>query len=451
MKTKLKTIPQKISQGISFLELSVYRRYRAILLKAWPKLIKNKRIHPLITKIRYTITTKEGTTPRKTRPSVKWGLFLIIIVLCLYLGKSWTSTTVSKTKAPLPPTVMTAPVAKKDFPVYLTALGTVTPTESVTVQAQVNGQLMKVQFEDGQVVKKGDLLAEIDDRPFKAQLTQYEGQLARDTALLENAKIDLKRYKTLFKQDSISQQTLDTQIALVAQYEGNVKADKGLIEGVKVNLIYCKITSPLDGQIGLRLIDPGNFVQTSTTTGIAIINSINPIKVTFSIPEDQVHSVLKPFRDKEKQAVLAYDRWQNKQLAEGVVISVDNQIDVTTGTVKLKALFTNDDQFLFANQFVNVRLLINTLKEATVLPTAAIQFGSKGPFVYKLLPDQTVSIVPVKVQETGGEDSVVTIETSTESITLTPDDSVVIQGTDKLSDKAKVNVMETKQNTADHP
>lgn len=336
-------------------------------------------------------------------------------------------------------------MTKKNFSVYLSALGTVTPTNTVTVQTQINGQLMTVHFENGQVVKKGDLLAEIDDRPLKALLTQYEGQLARDIALLENAKLDQKRYKILHKQDSISQQTLDTQIALVAQYEGNVQADKGLIEGVKVNLIYCKITSPLNGQIGLRLIDPGNFVQTTNTTGIAIINAINPIEVTFTIPEDRVHAILKPFKDKEKQTALAFDRWQNKLLATGVVSSVDNQIDVTTGTVKLKAQFTNDDQFLFANQFVNIRLLVETIKDAIVVPTAAIQFGSQGTFVYKLTPDQTVTIVPVKVRETGGNESVITKNVSSTAAECIPGDSVVIQGADKLTDKIKVTVLETPQ------
>lgn len=449
MKTKVSHSLHKVSQSVNSLYVIGYSHYRALLLNVWPRLIRHKKVYPLLTKIRYTITQKEGTNPRTTHPFVIWGALLITLLLGILFWKALSVPSAPKPKTPQPPTVLTALVTKKDFPVYLTALGTVTPTDTVIVQTQISGQLMKVHFEDGQVVKKGDLLAEIDDRPLKALLTQYEGQLARDTALLENAKLDLKRYKVLYKQDSISQQTLDTQIALVAQNEGNVQADKGLIEGVKVNLIYCKITSPLNGQIGLRLIAPGNFVQTTSTTGIAIINAINPIEVTFTIPEDHVHAVLKPFKVKEKQPALAFDRWQNKLLATGVVTSVDNQIDVTTGTVKLKAQFTNDDQFLFANQFVNVRLLIDTLKDAIVLPTAAIQFGSKGSFVYKLAQDQTVTIVPVKIRETGGEESVITTDTSSDTNIIAPGDFVVTQGTDKLTDKMKVNLMETKQKTTD--
>ncbi len=450
MKIKINPAFHKISKKIYTLKEVGYSHYRRFLLRVWPPLIRHKRFYPFIKKIRYTITQKEGTNHRIIRPSIKWGAFLIAILLCILLLKFLTApSTPSKQNNPRPPSVLTEPVTKKDFPVYLTALGTVTPTDTVTIQTQINGQLMSVHFEDGQVVKKGDLLAEIDDRPLKALLTQYEGQLARDMALLENAKLDLKRYKELYKQDSISQQTLDTQIALVAQSEGNVKTDRGLIEGVKINLVYCKITSPLHGQIGLRLIDPGNFIQTTSTTGIAIINAINPIEVTFTIPEDHVHAILKPFKDKGKQTVLAFDRWQNKQLATGVVSSVDNQIDVTTGTIKLKAQFTNDDQFLFANQFVNIRLLVETIKDATVLPTAAIQFGPQGSFVYKLSQDQTVSIIPVKVRETEGSESVITNDTSSKAEIFIPGDFVVVQGADKLTDKMKVTIIDTPQKMTD--
>ncbi len=331
---------------------------------------------------------------------------------------------------PLP--VVLAQTKTQDVPVYFFALGNVTPTYSITVRTQLNGILMRVLFQEGQMVKAGDLLAEIDDRPYQAQLVEYEGQYARDKAQLVNASLDLQRYQTLWKQDSISEQTLATQQALVQQLQGTLKLDEGLLQATKVNLIYTKITSPIDGRIGLRLVDPGNFVQTSDTNGIAIVNSLNPITIIFTIPEDNIPPVLKRINAHKTLQIEAFDRQQSKQLAVGKLLTIDNQIDTNTGTVKLKAEFQNDQNKLFPNQFVNIRLLLKTLHNAIVVPTAAIQRSStKGNYVYVLNQDQTVSEKPVVV-------GVTLDDTTSIASGLTINQSVVVEGADKLTDGAKV-------------
>jgi len=331
------------------------------------------------------------------------------------------------------PVVVSTIATSKNVPVYISALGSVVPTYSVTVKSQVTGYLERVLFTEGQDVKKGDLLAEIDQRPLLAQLTEYEGQLIRDRALLANALIDLKRYQTLWKQDSISQQTLATQEALVKQYEGAVKTDEGLIQTIRVNLIYCHITAPVDGRIGLRLVDPGNVVQITDTTGIAIINTINPITVVFTIPEDVIPAVTKKIVPSEPLTVMAYNRQQTKLLSTGKLLTIDNQIDPTTGTVKLKALFENKDNRLFPNQFVNVQLQVDTLTNATVVPTMAIQNSIKGDFVYLVNNNTSVTAKPIKTGIAYREETVILNG-------LTPGQAVVIEGADKLIDGAKVKV-----------
>ena len=334
----------------------------------------------------------------------------------------------------LRPSVLVAQVQKKDIPVYIPALGNVVPTYTVTVKTQINGLLMKVLYHEGQFVKKGDALVEIDDRLLKAQLEQYEGQLGRDQALLDNALIDLKRYQTLWKQNAISEQTLATQVALVKQHQGSVTTDKGLIESTKVNLMYCHITSPIDGRVGLRLVDPGNFVQVSDTTGIAVITTLDPMTVIFPIPEDNIPDVLPSLYAHKKIVVEAYDRQNNSRLATGQLITMDNQVDPTTGTVKLRATFSNNDHRLFSNQFVNINVLARTLPNAVVIPTAAVQHSGDGDFVYVLQADFHVLVQPITTGVTYGDDTVVVKG-------VTPGQNVVTQGVDKLTPGMIVNVV----------
>lgn len=328
--------------------------------------------------------------------------------------------------------VVLGKVQTSNVPVYFTALGSVIPTYTVTVRTQINGQLLRVLFREGQMVKAGDLLAQIDPRLYEAQLVQYQGQLARDQALLANAKVDQKRYQTLWKQDSVAKQTLDTQLSLVQQDEGIVKIDEGLIQSTKVNLLYTNITAPIDGRIGLRLVDPGNYVQTSDVAGIAVINMLNPISVVFTLPEDNVPAVLEQLHAGKTLTVETYDRLQNKLLATGTLLTIDNQIDPTTGTVKLKASFNNENNLLFPNQFVNVKLLVTTIENATIVPTAAIQHGVQNTFVYLAKNDDKVSIQPIVVGMTSGENTVVTSG-------LTAGQDVVVDGTDKLTDGAEIS------------
>ncbi|MFI4937814.1 MAG: efflux RND transporter periplasmic adaptor subunit [Candidatus Berkiellales bacterium] len=327
--------------------------------------------------------------------------------------------------------VVLATAQKTDVPVYLNALGSVTPLDSVTVKSQVNGQMQQVFFKEGQMVKRNALLAQIDERPFRALLNQYQGQLAHDLALLENARLDLKRYETLWKEDSVSKQTLDTQTSLVKQYEGAVKSDRGLVDTARVNLIFCRIISPIDGRIGLRLVDPGNFVQTTDTTGLFVINKLNPITSVFVLPEDNIPQIMKSIKAGKKLITKAYDRSQNKLLSTGILHAVDNQIDPTTGTVKLKAHFKNDDDVLFPNQFVNIKLLVDTLSQAIVIPTPAIQRGTHN-FVYKYDSNtQTVHMTPITTGMVEGDNTVVTKG-------INPGDVIVVEGTDKLIDNMKV-------------
>lgn len=364
-----------------------------------------------------------------------WMIAFVVAVVAIVGVRYYMLYVAHKNRGPAQ-SIVSATARSTDVAVYLSALGGVTPTYNVTVKTQINGQLLQVFFKEGQFVKAGEIIAQIDPRPYQALLLQYQGQLMRDTALLANARIDLKRYQTLWAQDSVAKQTLDTQVALVKQYEGTVQTDQGLIQATELNLTYCQIKSPVDGRIGLRLVDAGNYVQVSDTTGLVVINTLSPITVVFSIPEDNVSQVMQQINTGKPVAVKAYDRSQSKLLAVGTLLTIDNQIDPTTGTVKLKAQFDNKDNNLFPNQFVNVRLLVDTLHNATVVPTAAIQYGTKGPFVFLLNADKkTVKVKPIVVGVATGDNTAIT--------GIAAGQSVVVEGADKLTDGAKVTIAQS--------
>jgi len=331
-------------------------------------------------------------------------------------------------------------VARGDFPVIYSGLGTVVASATSVVKAQVSGPLIEVTSNEGQAVKAGDLLAQIDPRPFQLALAQAEGLLLKDEALLANAERDLARYDALSRKvkDAISKQQIDTQSALISQYKATVAIDRAQVGQAKLNLSYCRIVAPIDGRIGLRLVDTGNIVQTNDQSGVAVVTRVSPITVIFTLPEVQLQSVLKRFRSGEQLTVVAYDhersaRDHSVELARGRLYAIDNQIDATSGTVKLRAEFANEDEKLYPNQFVNAELLLTTLKGATLAPTSAVQPGAKGPFAYVLGAEDSVSVRPVRLGPADGER--VVIEEG-----LNPGERIVVEGVDRLRDGAKVTL-----------
>jgi multidrug efflux system membrane fusion protein len=326
-----------------------------------------------------------------------------------------------------------ATVDKGNIRIMLNELGTVTSLDTVTVQTQISGTLQEIGFTEGQVVKKGDFLAQIDPRPYQAALEQAQGTLAKDQGSLAQAQTDLKRFQTLGRQDSIAQQQVDDQRFLVQQLTGTVQTDQGSVDAAKVNLAYCHIISPIDGQVGLRLIDLGNYVQTSSTTGLVVIAQIQPISVIFAVPEDSLPDIIQRLRAGASLQVEAYDRANTKLLATGTLSALDSQISTTTGTLNLRATFANPDEMLYPNQFVNARLLVNTMQDAVRVPVPAVQRGEPGTFVYLINANNTVSVRPIKVGPVDGNYEAVLSG-------LNPGDKVVTDGTDRLKDGAEVTL-----------
>jgi len=330
--------------------------------------------------------------------------------------------------------VRVAPAVLGDFPIYYKALGTVTAMNTINVRSRVAGELVKINFQEGQMVKAGDLLAEIDPRSYQIALQQAEGTLATNQALLKNAQLDVQRYRGLYAEDSIAKQTLDTAESLVNQYQGTIKTNQAAVGDAKLNLDFTRIRAPIAGRIGLKQLDVGNLVAANDTTALVVITQTKPITVAFTLPEKDLSAVITRYRSGDKLPVEAWDRGDLKQQAAGVLASLDNQIDVATGTLKFKARFDNQNEVLFPNQFVNVHLLADTLKQAVLIPTASVQFGNNGTFVYVMDGDKKVKIRPLKTGASNEQSTVV-------SEGLAAGDRVVLEGTDRLRDGAEVEVV----------
>ena len=333
---------------------------------------------------------------------------------------------------PRPVPVVTVTARSGDLGVYLTGLGSVTPLSIVTVRSRVDGQLMRTLFQEGQVVRQGELLAEIDPRPFETQLTQAQAQLAKDEAALSNASMDLERYRTLVKGGFIPQQQMDTQASTVAQLAASIKSDQGQIDSIRLQLTYTRIIAPITGRAGLRLVDPGNMIKANDAGGLVVLAQVEPIAVVFTIPQDNLPPVLaRPRAGGGSIAVDAYDREGRTKLATGVLVAVDNQIDATTGTVKLKASFVNADGSLFPNQFVNARILVDSLRGAVLVPNEAIQRGAQGPFVYLVKPDKTVELR--KINPGPSEGGVTAVREG-----VAAGDALIVDGADRVQERSRV-------------
>src|SRR5271155_3310021 len=378
---------------------------------------------------------------RLARIAVVLGIALALIAGGLYYEKIGTSTLdasrPAEPKGPPPQTVRAAEAVSGDMPITIDALGTVTPLATVTVKTQIAGKLMQVGFTEGQMVKEGDFLEQIDPRPFEATLAQAQGQLAKDTSLYQQAQSDLARYMTLSKQDSIAHQQVDDQTFLVAQDKAAMASDQAMIDAAKLNIYYCHIVSPITGRVGLRLADAGNYVQTTDPTGLVVITQLDPISVVFSTPEDNLPRITRRFNSGVSLPVTALDRSNVEKLATGTLTTFDNEIDTTTGTFKLRATFANPDNALFPSQFVNARLLVDTVTGAVVVPNAAIQLGSTGSFVYVVKDDSTVTVRKIVP---GAADATRTVVTNG----LAVGGKVVIDGGDRLRQGSKVKLASAK-------
>jgi membrane fusion protein, multidrug efflux system len=390
-------------------------------------------------------------SPKHSRRPISRWVWLVGVLALLAAGvilfrqrqtrESSTAKAASRSVRAVPVVVATA--RKGDIGVYIDAIGTVTPVYTVTVTSRVQGQIMSVNYREGQMVHKGDSLVEIDPRPYEAALTQAQGQLAHDQAVLNEARIDLERYKAALDRNAIAKQQYDDQVQTVAQDEGTVENDQGTLANAKVNLVYCHITSPIDGRVGLRLVDPGNIVQANSTATLVVITQLQPITVIFSIAEDYLPQIQQQLRAGHTMTVDALDREQKKKIASGFLLTVDNQVDTTTGTVKLKAQFPNQDDALFPSQFVNAHLLVETQHGATLIPTAAIQRNAQGAYVYVLTKDQTAAIRSVTVGTTDGDTTAVQ--------GIAPEDIIAVNGFDKLQDGIRVSIRKGQGNASPPP
>jgi multidrug efflux system membrane fusion protein len=380
--------------------------------------------------------TRVPPRPRSRRVVVV-SLVLVAVVAALVLWRHpWTGANKLHRGRPTQATTQSVTVAKAvsgTIPVTLPALGTVTPLTTVTIKSQVSGYLTQIAFHEGQEVKKGDFLAQVDPRPYQAVLEQYQGNLLRDQALLKNAQLDLKRYQGLSKLDSISRQNVDTQAATVAQYQGAVKTDQGQIDAEQLDLDYAHITAPIDGRLGLRQVDLGNYVTPSDTNGIVVLTKIKPMSVIFTVPQTELDPVLLRLRT-ATLPVTAFAADNVHVVGTGVVRAIDNQIDTSTGTVKLRAIFPNTDETLFPNQFVNISLLVNTIDNAILVPTDAVQRGTPGTYVFLVSADNTVSLRKITIGDAANGQTVVTAG-------LALGDTVVLDGTSRLRAGSKVTIV----------
>ena len=373
--------------------------------------------------------------PRRSRRVWVWLAVLVLAAAIAYYfwskknpaGGASEAAAQAQKKGPAAIPVVAAKARKGNIPVYFTGLGAVTPIYTVEVRSRVDGELMQINFKEGELVHKGDALVEIDPRPYQVQLTQAEGQLIRDQALLENARVDLARYKTLLAQNAVPEQQVVTQQSLVAQEQGIVKTDQGAIDSAKLNITYSHILAPITGRLGLRLVDPGNIVHASDTNALLVITQIDPISVIFTIPEDQLPVVVQRFSAGQHLNVEAWDRTSNTKLATGVLATLDNQIDPTTGSLRLRANFDNKNNKLFPNQFVNVKLLVQLKQNVTLIPTATVQRNSQTTYVFLVQANSKVTVRPITLGTTEGDDSEITAG-------LVPGDVIVMTGVDKLQE-----------------